>query len=205
MTQLTFRFQSCSTGLLLLVLMAAFQSLHADIVDDLSTNTKDIILVYTNEFEDEFELWTGDKTVWQMGAPVYGPTNLCANDSMCIGTILDNTYPDFVNAELISPPITLAGIQSGNTILLSMVNWFEVDIHDLVKVSISYAQGQFWTDPELLFAQSGRSFNWQPIELNISKYGGETIRLHFQIEQDETIEGSGSGWYIDDFQIVEIR
>ena len=160
-------------------------------------------VIYANDFDRDFEAWEGDKNIWQMGAPVAGPRNLCANDSMCIGTVLDDRYPDFENASLQSPPIDLPEIRTDESIRLNASSWFDVDLNDRARILLSYFDGEFWLDPEVLLVQSGSASRWQQIDLNLSRYAGRKVRLHFVLEQDEKLEGTGNGWYIDDLRLIK--
>lgn len=159
-------------------------------------------LIYANEFDQQFERWEGDKDIWQMGAPVAGPENLCADDSMCIGTVLDDEYPDFRNAELKSPAFDLPEIAIDESIELNASNWVEIDLNDQAEILLSYFDGEFWVDPEIQFVQSGHSPGWRPIRLDLSKYAGNRVRLHFKLKQDEKLAGNGNGWYIDDLRLI---
>ncbi len=160
-------------------------------------------LIYANDFDRDFESWEGDKNIWQMGAPVAGPQNLCADDSMCIGTLLNDSYPDFEDAWLRSPPIDLPQIKRDESIRLAASSWHDLDLNDRARVMVSYFDGESWNEPEDLLVQSGRSSKWRSVELNLSRYAGKTIRLHFVLQQDENLEGTGNGWYIDDLRLTK--
>ena len=158
--------------------------------------------IFNEEFESGFEKWQGDKNVWQMGVSVHGPLNMCLDDSMCIGTLLDQRYPDYIDAELVSAPIDLPEIQANESVRLDIRNWMDVDLNDSVEIRLSSFDGEIWIDPDLLVVQSGFSFGWQPLQLDISRFSGSKIRIHFRLVQDKEVEGNGSGWYIDDLKIT---
>lgn len=170
-------------------------------VEDLSE-----ISIYSHSFDRGFDTWEGNKSIWQVGAPVAGPSNLCDDDSMCIGTVLNEHYPDFENAKLSSPSINLPNLEKDEIILFQLSNWFEIDLHDQVEISISHEiQNNFWADPDLLLVQSGQSSAWQQLELDLSSFAGQKVRLHFELIQSEERKGIGSGWYIDDLHIKKIK
>ena len=125
-----------------------------------------------------------------LGAQAHGGTN-------CAATLLAGDYPDAVNSRLISPPFTLPPAAAAP--YLRFWNWFNFGSSfwgtDYGVVEIQSGNGAWQT---LSAEYTGDSLNWSWPFLDLTPYGGQTVRIAFHAFGEY---GSGPGWYVDDVQI----
>jgi hypothetical protein len=80
---------------------------------------------------------------------------------------------------------------------MRIVQWFSFSTDDRGIIEIS-ADGGPWTQVSSAF--TGNSSDWSPYIADLAAYSGQTVQFAFRII--ENYPSQGSGWYIDDFQVI---
>lgn len=176
------------------------------------------------EASDEGFTHSGTADEWEWGLPAT-PANpnsppvaglgRCAQGSRCFKTDLNGTYDSDSSQDLVSPPISLAGI--GGPVSVSWQQWYQLEEarYDNAFVSVEEADGG---NPRGLFTWLGPTMagffgnpvvngnrpavgGWALHEADISEYAGKTIRLRFHLDSDESAQFAGLA--IDDVRVFQ--
>ncbi len=161
----------------------------------LSVKAQEKDVVFFEDFESGWGSWYADNGLWEVGIPIVGPQNTHSGQN-CAGTDLDANYPYSANTRLISPQISLP---SGH-LRLKFWHWYDIVYEDWGKIQVS-TDGISWeTVSPLNYTYT--SLTWTQACVDISAYGGQTIRISFFFTANGDL-GIGNGWYIDDVSVVE--
>ena len=120
--------------------------------------------------------------------------------------MLDGNYP-IITTNLVSPTSTLPVIGATQEIHLRFWHWFSFHADgfgpDVGVVKIQERTGPgVWSSATELTRYSGTSGGvWTLPLVDLSAYGGKTVRILFQIQGGPS-RGVSSGWYIGDVSIV---
>jgi bacillopeptidase F len=154
----------------------------------------------TLAFQDNMESgdngWThsGTNDSWQRGAPTSGPAGAHSGSNVW-GTNLSGNYANGMNASLVSPPVSLAGM---TTVTLQFAHWYRIENnYDQGKLEITTDAGAHWTT---LAAYTGGPTGWEVPVVDLSSYAGQTVQIRFRLQSDSSV--NYPGWYIDDVQIA---
>ena len=179
--------------------------------DDISVVTVQAnnVLPYADNFESGLGNWWAANGSWEVGGPpTVGPES-CNSGTQCAGAVLDANYP--INASsLHSPTITLPTIGATQELHLRFWHWFSLhaDIYgtDLGRVYVQERTSPgVWSASTQLTSYSGTSGGvWTLPVVDLSAYGGKTVRIHFNMDGNNS-RGTSSGWYIDDVSIVVVQ
>ena len=102
-------------------------------------------------------------------------------------------YQNDLNVFLQSPIIDLTRVKSA-----TLVFWHRFDIASGGDGGIVYVN---WGDSEWTEIRrfTGTNLTWQQTSIDLTPFGGQSIRLTFQLYADAT--GTAAGWYIDDVAV----
>jgi hypothetical protein len=180
--------------------------------------------VFAADFEDGADGFThaGTHDEWELGLPATAATatpeavaglHACGGGFGCFKTDLDGTYESSSTQDLVSPPISLAGVQG--PIYVSWEQWLQIEsaAFDHVAVSVEEEGGGSrralftWTGPTMLSVLGNPVTNpyhpaaagWGLHRADISSYAGRTIRLRFHLDSDEIVDLAGLA--IDDVRV----
>jgi hypothetical protein len=178
-------------------------------------STQDAV-IYSEDFEKGWGLWSADNGVWEVGTPKAGPGN-CHQGSQCVGTALNGVLPGSADSRLISPSILLPTVTGNEELHLRVWQWFSYatnymfgePVCDLGKVEVSIYESGVWSK----WIETGNiitltSAAWSPLSVDLTQYTGTKIRIAFH---HHTESGTGpitceaismGGWYIDDVKIT---
>jgi transglutaminase-like putative cysteine protease len=171
-------------------------------------NPETLTAIFFDDFESGAQGWThgGAYDEWELGNPSYGPADVHSGDN-CWGTDLDDTYENYADCWLKSPPIDLTDLACAY-LSFWVWNWVEDEnqgfVYDPLWLDLS-TDGIFFQplcshmggvndDPQIPDVGG-----WTMMVLDLTKYVGETvhIRFRFQSDQDDVQPGS----YIDDMWV----
>ncbi len=151
---------------------------------------------------DEWEIGLPATVATTTSNPIAGLAN-CAQGGSCFKTDLDGTYEASSSQDLISPPISLAGLRG--RVFAAWEQWYQMEsaTFDHMSVSVEEDGG---ANPRPLFSWIGATMTttagspavniptaagWGLHRANISDYAGKTIRLRFHVDADSTIQLAG--------------
>ncbi|HOW66207.1 MAG TPA: S8 family serine peptidase [Verrucomicrobiota bacterium] len=147
---------------------------------------------------------------WQRGDPA-GSTGIQAHSgTRCWATNLRNEPVDLAFSDLITPAISLVGGQQ------AVLRWWQFydfstassdpddefgDISiEMGQVAVSTDNGATWKD--IYAIQEESSFGeWELIEIDLSKFVGQVIRVRFNYQLFSFIANAKTGWMIDDLSL----
>ncbi len=156
--------------------------------------------LFFEDWESGQGIWFADNGVWEWGTPTNGPGSAYSGQFL-MGSNLAANYPPNANTRLISPSITLPGIQSGEEIRLFFWHWFRINETgswgpDNGFIEISVSNGPWQT---IAGSVSGLSPLWNRMGVDLSSYADSTVRIAFYLVSNGHAEDNG--WYIDDISI----
>ena len=164
---------------------------------------------YFDDFEGGLGNWWASNGSWEVGGSFTAGPGSCNNGTGCAGTVLDGNYP-INNTSLVSPTITLPAVGLTQEIHLRFWHWFSLgggtgafgSSSDLgiVRIQEETAPGDWSASTELTRFQ-GVSGGWSSPLVDLSAFGGKTVRILFQLDGNNT-SNTGPGWYIDDVSIA---
>lgn len=198
-------------------------------IDDISVDTVTSQLLLLNQtigFENftssNWQGWSADNGVWQIGAPPAASGPGSAYDGLqCLGTAMQfGVYPANTSSRFVSPPAILPAITSGQKIALTFWQWFNWDPTGRygppgtgnVQVS-AWSNGAWGAWTTVSGTYSGNSDGWAEVgisyaSVDLSAYAGQKIQIGFQqiAGFDDYVNSYGQmynynpwpGWYIDD-------
>jgi len=166
-----------------------------------------ITTIFFDDFESGQNGWThgGDQDEWELGVPTYGPTQTHSGEN-CWGVDLDNTYENYADCWLLSPPIDLNNYTCA---YLSFWVWNWVEdvygyVYDPLWIEITTDGMTFYPlcskmggvndDPEIPDVGG-----WSMVALDLTKYVDNTVQIRFHFNSDGHDVQAGS--YIDDVHV----
>jgi subtilisin family serine protease/bacillopeptidase F (M6 metalloprotease family) len=169
--------------------------------------------VWDFELDDGGFIQTGD--IWEWGTPTYGPDGAHSGVNVW-ATVLDGTYPSYMDATLDIPAITLDANKP--YALFSFWHWYYIETNwDGGNVKISTDGGLNWeiVTPVGGYNGTARSANagipgepcftgynndyWHEVQFDLSAYAGQTIMMRFHAGSDGSVQRDG--WYVDDVRL----
>ena len=152
-------------------------------------------IVYQEGFEGSVSGWSTNGT-WGVGEPTSGPTG-GFNSSNAAGTNLSGSHPNSAADTLVSPSISLPQASSQEQVLLHVREWYEIESgYDQGAIEISTDGGSTW---DQLGTRDGSSGGWRDIQVDLTQYAGQNVKLAFRFTSDGS--NTNEGWYLDDVQI----
>jgi hypothetical protein len=175
-------------------------------IDDVSVSNAERIVypsssvLLDEDFESGLNGWGSDNGLWQVGTPTVGPSD-CHSGTQCAGTLLDANYSGLTDSRFISPSIPLMSVSGQEEIHLMFWQYFSYSDRDGGNVQISVwddtaKQWSGWTT--ISSAIINVSTDWTNMDLDITKYSGEKVKIAFYHTADTYWGGESTGWYIDD-------
>ncbi|MEX2591738.1 MAG: carboxypeptidase regulatory-like domain-containing protein [Anditalea sp.] len=161
-----------------------------------TSSASDPVGVSEMDFENGIGDWSVDNGLWEVGEATPGPESAHSGQQVA-GTVLGGDYSDNANTRLISPSISLPGVQSGEKIQLKFWHWYLFASGDkgLVQVSVDGGEWETVSDPDF----DGSSPVWTQHVIDLSEYGDSNVRIAFYF----TSNGAwiNNGWYVDDVSV----
>lgn len=148
-------------------------------------------------------------TGWRWGVPD-NPAGVTARSGRRVwSTNLKGENVDFGISDLISPAISLVG---GNRATLRFWQYYDFSVSggweddpfgdfvlELAQVALSTDNGATWRD---LYAVTDEfSFEWEEVEVDLSRYLGSVIRLRFNYQLFAFVASPRLGWLLDDIAV----
>lgn len=156
--------------------------------------------------DDAFDEETGENllnSTWQYGTPSNQYGINAYSGANCWATNLRGDAVDTAVADLLSPAIDLRG---GNAATLRFRTWYDtterselLDL-ELCQVAISTNNGAAWSDL-VGFGFGEVSADWEEVEVDISRFTGNVVRLRFNYQLLSFETTDRPGWFIDDLSI----
>lgn len=169
--------------------------------------------VWDFEFDDGGFTQAGD--VWEWGTPTTGPGGAHSGVNLW-ATVLDGNYPNYADATLDIPPITLSA--SKPYALLSFWHWYYIENnYDGGNVKVSTDGGMTWdvVTPFGGYDGTARTSNagipgeecftgynndfWQEELFDLSAYAGQQVIIRYHFGSDGSVYRAG--WYVDDVRL----
>ena len=155
--------------------------------------------VFSEDFEGGLADWYADNGIWEVGVPTSGPGE-AHSPTQLAATVLAGNYP-INDSRLISPPIELPTIASGNRIILRFWHWFELQTgadYGEVQIRVQTASGD-WGEWTSLESYTGVSAVYTHALVPLTEYAGTTVQIAYYLNEDGY--RAYAGWYIDDVTI----
>ena len=151
--------------------------------------------IFNDNFEGDVSSWTSEGT-WAIGSPESGPSG-GYESATAAGTNLSGNHPNDADDRLVSPSIRLPEVSSGNDVILSFYEWYQIESgFDDGVIQISTDGGESWTSLE---SRSGDSEGWREEQVALTEYAGQEVRLGFLFQSDGSV--TNPGWYVDDLLV----
>ncbi|KFM92654.1 bacillopeptidase F [Bacillus paralicheniformis] len=152
---------------------------------------------YKQDFENAANGWitSGVKNSWERGIPQSGP-NAAASGKNVFATNLTGPYQSSANMNLLMPPVS---VPKNQKLYLTYKYWH--DIEEDFDYGFVYVQPEGKDEWIPAAEYSGRTSEWKDGQIDLSEYGGQTIKIMFNLQSDDSIEGDGL--YIDDVALVK--
>ena len=169
-------------------------------IDDITMVKK--VPEWTWDFECGWNDWSADRGVWEVGSPIYGPSN-CYSGTGCAGTQLDGTYPTTTDSRLIGPSVILPELNGYKKLLLSFYHWYSYsDDYGVVQISEHDDDAGQWLGWSPLTGNiAGYSACWtKHPDVDVTAWAGKKIRIAFY--HNSGSYNTASGWYIDHIRIT---
>lgn len=148
---------------------------------------------------------------WQFGTPENRFGVSAHSGTNCWGTNLKGDATDFAFSDLVTPAISLAG---GNFATLRFWHNFDFsdsgpdddgdffgggDLVQMGQLSVSTNNGASWS---LIYTPEVEATDgWEPVEVDISRYVGATVRFQFNYQLFSFNTTDRLGWLIDDISV----
>ena len=167
-----------------------------------AVDTRTLPLNQTMTFENstavEWQGWSADNGTWEVGTPTAGP-NAAHDGTQCAGTILGGNYPGYHESRLISPPVTLPAITTGQAITLQFWQWFSFAAGSWGRVQVSEWDGTAWGEwVDVSNQYNGVSGAYSLALVELTAYAGKRIKLGFSHHGEEV----STGWYLDEVRVA---
>ena len=181
--------------------------------DPIFTNGFDPPVVYSTGFETCPDGWTltGD---WQCGVPQNVGPATAFEGTQCLGTQIAANYSDlqtWAGTTATSPDIDLTGLTNPTATFRMWVDT-EGSTYDGADLLISTDGGAIYAvvtsvTPAYSLVIGGNPawgghqavLGWQAVEVDLSAYAGNTVRLRFAFQSDSS--GNYAGFYVDSFSV----
>lgn len=152
---------------------------------------------YKQDFENSASGWltSGVKNSWERGIPQSGP-NAAASGKNVFATNLTGPYESSANMNLLMPPVS---VPKNQKLYLTYKYWH--DIEEDFDYGFVYVQPEGKGEWIPAAEYSGKTSEWKDGQIDLSEYGGQTIKVMFNLQSDDSIEGDGL--YIDDVALVK--
>ena len=157
--------------------------------------------VFIEDFESGWGSWWADNGVWDVGAPTFGSVVPHAGQT-CVGTVLNDNYPNYADTRLVSPEINLPNITGDGKIQLKFWHWFDIENENdqgVVQISVNSGNWQTISNPEF----DGMSMVWTQYIADFSAFAGASVKIAFYFTSD--YYWNYAGWYIDDILIETVE
>jgi uncharacterized repeat protein (TIGR01451 family) len=182
--------------------------------------------VYSTDFESGSAGFThaGTQDEWELGLPATVATttanpiaafNSCNSGSNCWKTDLDNTYNASSTQDLLSPPISLAGLQPPIVVTWAQRHQIKTANFDHMFVDAQQVGGATpvrlyeWLDPTPISASAGTgnpqaniggSYGWGVLSRRADSLAGLNTELRFHLDSDA--QAAFGGLAIDDVRVT---
>ena len=173
-------------------------------------------LIYSEDFEADGGGFThsGPNDEWEHGTPAFAPITTCASGTKCWKTDLDNTYNAGSVQDLVSPPISLAGV--GGPITLSWAQRFQLEGAAFDHFTVEVRQVGMpatakriyeWNGPTMSSVDVGPnppisvlpSAGWGRVSAPITQFAGQQVEVVFHVDSDLSAQFAGVA--IDDLAV----
>jgi hypothetical protein len=169
---------------------------------------------WTGDFEFGWSDWGANRGLWEVGTPTAGPQG-CLTGSQCVGTVLDDDYPDTSDSRLISPEIQLPAVAAGEKIDLTFSQWFSYYgpnscDYGIIQIRTYDEDTDSWSIWSSLGDRiSGSSPSWSQRKDELTAYAGKKVQIGFLHVASTggtygVCNGSSTGWYIDHIRIEKL-
>lgn len=163
--------------------------------------------VYNDEAAVDEE--TGENLLnsgWRHGQP-RNPQGIAPHGGQnCWATNLEGDDVDLAISDLYSPAIDLTGVTRATLSFWQYYDFTErSELLDLEfgQVAVSTDNGATWS---AVYATEGEfSFDWEEIELDLSKYAGQVVRIRWNYQMISFEPYPRPGWLIDDVRVEADR
>jgi hypothetical protein len=166
-------------------------------IDDIEILKK--VPEFTASFSGGWGDWYADNGVWQIGVPTIGPMG-CHAGTQCATTGLTTHYPWRTLSRLVSPPLDLPDVGETDEIHLRFWHWFAYGENHSghVQISVRDEVAGRWLDwVDVGPPVSNVSLVWTEMDIDLTLYAGQRIRLAFYNYTYPYPAAGAPGWYID--------
>lgn len=146
---------------------------------------------------------------WQFGVPVNDRKVTAHTGENVWATNLGGEGVDYAITDLITPAISLVG---GNAAKLRFWQNYDFSVSgggeddpfgdfvlEAAQVALSTDNGATWQD--IYAVQDEFSFDWEEVEVDLTKFVGEVVRIRFNYQLFAFATGARLGWLLDDIGI----
>lgn len=144
---------------------------------------------------------------WGLGWPLSDSGIGSHSGTNVWATNLEGQPVDFAVSDLISPAIRLTGgdhallrYWQAYQLLHAGTDSFSLFSQESGTVAITTNNGANWTEIASL-PVGGDSMGWQPVQLNLTAYLGQVIRVRFEYRLFSSDAATELGWMLDDFDL----
>ncbi len=166
----------------------------------LFANALDKEVIFSEGFESCIPAdWSIDNGVWE--CCIHSGLEPWGGGSLYASTICDANYLTYTDSRLISPEIHLPGTTSNEELHLRFWHRFSYTTNDVAYVQIQVYDGSWsaWTNVSNAVLEVSDA--WTPMDIDITAYDDQMIRIAFFHTADAPYESSG--WCIDDISITK--
>jgi hypothetical protein len=170
--------------------------------------------VFSSDFESGDGGFTHSGTLdeWERGLPASGTITTCASGASCWKTDLDGIYENNSSQELLSPPISLAGVTGQIELSWKQRYQMETARFDHFWVEVRQVGGAtprrvfVWDGPTMTQSVGNppltiqESAGWATMKADISSFAGQNVEVVFHVDSDVSI--SFPGVAIDDVRVT---
>jgi RHS repeat-associated protein len=157
-----------------------------------------IALANPESFEQGWDDWWQDGSVWSIRPPGNGPVTAYLGTNAACGDTGGN-YPAGSQSRLISPWFTVPSLDPGSVLALRFWQWSQYGPGGSGLVQIGTLYTTNWTTLSVA-ATPGTSTNWSQFVVDLSAYEGQQVHLGFLHEANGN-SSVGAGWFIDDVSL----
>ncbi|MBI5017195.1 MAG: choice-of-anchor J domain-containing protein [Deltaproteobacteria bacterium] len=161
-------------------------------------------VLFQEGFEAGLGNWIVDNGVWEVGTPASGPNGAHSGTGV-LATILSGNYTDDRTSRVVGPAFVVPAADQNPW--LRFWHWWSIAGHDFGKVQVSTDNGATWADLSAQYTADS-SGQWARATLDLSAYAGQSVRIGFYFEPHHYSSYGvyytdvGSGWYIDQVEVV---
>ncbi len=169
-------------------------------------DSEGIGITFVGEIDEDFEVNDGGlvpfdtvrgvrESVWEYGSATLGPGEAWSGARLW-GTLLDEFYPAYAEASLVTPELAVP--RTGSPLLRFQSSRAMGSGDDTTFVEVSTDDGRSWSILDQIFGYS----TWESKTIDLSSLSGRDIRLRFHLSSDS--HGAHGGWYIDDYRLIDV-